>query len=119
MQFLSIKKVSVGSCTYSKLLRCRSNSLDSDEDSVRRSSPGIVDQVCSEILIVEDSFNQSLLSGLLPKGKSFSGVSGGLSCWYTNATSLNNKIDVFRAECVDTNYSVRFVSETWFNQYNQ
>ena len=24
-------------------------------------------------------------------------------------------MDVFRAECVDTNYDVRFVSETWFN----
>ena len=112
--FFSIKKGSVGGVSYNDLVQCSSYSLDSDEDSVMRSSPEIVGQVCSEFLTVEDSLNRSLLLGV-PKGKSVSGFSGGLSCWYTNATSLNNKMDVFRAECVDTNYDVRFVSETWFN----
>jgi len=66
---------------------------------------------------IEDSQNQSLLR-LKPKGKSFSGVSGlSLSCWYTNATSLNSgKLNDLRAECIDTDYDIRFVTETWFNQ---
>ena len=82
-------------------------------------SPGNSDQVCLEVLSVEDSSNQSLLSGSISNGigKSVSGVSNSLSCWYTNATSLNNpdKLSELRSECLDTNYDIRFVSETWFN----
>ena len=60
--------------------------------------------------------SRSLLSGLTNNGKSVSGVSSGLSCWYTNATSLNKeKLNELRAECLDTNYDIRFVTETWFN----
>ena len=72
--------------------------------------------MCSDTLEVEQSHDQSIL-GLIPKGKSVSGVSGNLSCWYTNATSLNStKLDDLRAECLDTDYDIRFVTETWFNK---
>ena len=70
-----------------------------------------------EILAVESPIRSPLLS-IVPRntGKSFSRVLSGLSCWYTNATSLNSdKLDELRAECLDTNYDVRFVTETWFN----
>jgi len=68
-----------------------------------------------ERMEIEKSLDQSLI--LRPnKGKSESGVSSGLSCWYTNATSLTpEKLDELRAECIDTSYDVRFVTETWFN----
>ncbi len=88
--------------------------LDSEEVNVVRSLPELCDPVCSEILEMEESLNRSRLFGL-PNGKSVSGVLGGLSCWYTNASSLNYKLGELESECVDTNYDVRFVSETWFN----
>ena len=112
--FLSIKKGYVGGGTYSELLRCCSYSLDSDEDEVFRTSPRVVDQVCTEVLDIEGSLNCSLLSEIRPKGKSVSGVSFELSCWYTNAGALSSrKLDEIRSECIDTHYDVRFVSETW------
>ena len=81
-----------------------------------RSVPGSDNRVCMAALDIEESQNQSLL-GILPIGKSLSGVSGRLSCWYTNVTSLNSeKLNDLRAECLDTDYDIRFVSETWFNK---
>ena len=69
-----------------------------------------------EVSNIEGPHNLSLLR-LPPTGKSSSGVSRSLSCWYTNATSLNSgKLNDLRAECIDTDYDVRFVSETWFNK---
>ena len=92
--------------------------LDLNEEEGVRSSPGCSDRVCLECLNVEESPNQSLILELIPEssGKFVSGVSRSLSCWYTNALSLNTeKLSDIRAECLNTNYDVRFVSETWFN----
>ncbi len=85
------------------------------EVSVVRSSPMLKEATGFERMEIEKSLDQSLI--LRPnKGKSESGVSSGLSCWYTNATSLTpEKLDELRAECIDTSYDVRFVTETWFN----
>ena len=95
---------------------CSFLSQESEEDNVFRSEPGNTDQMCIETEILDTSPNRSLLSGLPQNGKSVSGVSGGLTCWYTNATSLNKeKLNELRAECLDTDYDIRFVSETWFN----
>ena len=86
--------------------------LDSDEGEVSRSVTVSSDQVCSEVLEIEGSHNQSTLT-VLPRGKSLSRASGGLSCWYTNATSLNpSKLNDIRAECIDTDFDIRFVTET-------
>ena len=38
-----------------------------------------------------------------------------LNCWYTNATSLNNKMSIFKAEVAMDQPDVIFISETWFN----
>ena len=91
--------------------------LDLEEDNVCRSASGSSDRMCTSVMDIEDSHDQSLLR-LTPKGKSISGVSNtSLSCWYTNATSLNTgKLNDLRAECIDTDYDIRFVTETWFNQ---
>ncbi len=38
-------------------------------------------------------------------------------CWYTNATSLNKKFDVFKTELAHQDYpDLRFVTETWFKE---
>jgi hypothetical protein len=115
IQFLSIKKVCAGSGTFVDSEQCSLISLDSEEEDVIRSSPGLTDHVCTEVLTIEESSDRSLLSGLTPKGKSVSEVSGGLSCWYTNAGALHSKMGDFESECINTDYDVRFVSETWFN----
>ena len=40
-----------------------------------------------------------------------------LSCWYTNATSLNSdKLDELRILCDNTEPDILFVTETWFNE---
>ena len=116
--FLHNKKGFVGSDTNGKRVQCSSISLDFEEDEVVRSSPELSDQLCSEVETLEEFSNQSLLLELIPEGsgKFVSGVSRSLSCWYTNATSLNTeKLSEIRAECINTNYDIRFVSETWFN----
>ena len=42
-----------------------------------------------------------------------------LKCWYTNATSLNNKWDQFKSEIILDSYpDLIFVTETWFNDYS-
>ena len=39
-----------------------------------------------------------------------------LRCWYTNATSLENKWDQFKAELLEKNQPhLVFVTETWFS----
>ena len=48
--------------------------LDLEEDNVFRSVSGSSDRMCSSIMEIEDSHNQSLLR-LTSKGKSVSGVS--------------------------------------------
>ena len=113
-QFYINKLSSVGGGSMVEHEQSGLSLLDSEEDNVVRSLPELCDPVCSEILEMEESLNRSRLFGL-PNGKSVSGVMGGLSCWYTNASSLNNKLGELESECVDTNYDVRFVSETWFN----
>ena len=93
---------------------CSLYSLDSIEAPVVSSSP-MSDGVCFEIIEIEKSPNQSLLLRS-NNSKPVSEGSSGLKCWYTNATSLTSeKLDELRAECVDTAYDVRFVTETWFN----
>ncbi len=43
--------------------------------------------------------------------------SSSLRCWYTNATSLNNKFDVFKTELAHQDYpDLVFVTETWFKE---
>ena len=92
---------------------CGLDSLDSMDVSVIRSSLMLNEAVCFDRLEIERSPNQSLLFG---SNKAVYEESSGLSCWYTNATSLTpGKLDELRAECIDTAYDVRFVSETWFN----
>jgi hypothetical protein len=116
--FLNNKKGFVGSDTFGNCVQCSSEPLDFEEDEVVRSSPELSDRVCTEVLTMEESSNQSLLSELITEGsgKFVSGVSRSLSCWYTNATSLNTeKLSEIRAECININYDIRFVSETWFN----
>ena len=39
-----------------------------------------------------------------------------LNCWYTNATSLNNKMSYFHAEIMLCKPDVIFVAETWFTE---
>ena len=40
-----------------------------------------------------------------------------LSCWYTNATSLNtDKLDELRIICANTEPDILFTTETWFNE---
>ena len=91
--------------------------LSSENENVVRSSQQQFILPSYEILAVESPIRSPLLS-IVPRNtsKSISRVLSGLSCWYTNATSLNSdKLDELRAECLDTNYHVRFVTETWFN----
>ena len=39
-----------------------------------------------------------------------------LKCFYTNATSLNNKWDEFNAKIIELNYPhIICITETWFN----
>ena len=38
-----------------------------------------------------------------------------ISCWYTNATSLNNKINEISAICSTSKIDLMFISETWFD----
>lgn len=38
---------------------------------------------------------------------------GRLSCWYTNATSLKNKLDLLKSK--NNDYDVLMVTETWLN----
>ena len=42
------------------------------------------------------------------------GKYGRLSCWYTNATSLKNKLDLVAAKNAD--YDVLMITETWLNE---
>ena len=40
--------------------------------------------------------------------------SKGLNFWYTNVTSLSNKIDELRILVADESFDVMMISETWF-----
>ncbi len=43
--------------------------------------------------------------------------SSSLRCWYTNATFLNNKFDIFKTELAHQDYlDLVFVTETWFKE---
>ena len=37
-----------------------------------------------------------------------------LKCWYSNVTSLNNKLDLFSVELYTNCVDVAFITETWW-----
>lgn len=96
-----------------------SRSVNVNKTSVNTSNDKILDEIVSGgAQISFDLGAKTLLKNKSPKvWKEKANLSEDyLSCWYTNATSLNNKFDEFIEEINTSNSQVVFVCETWWTE---
>ena len=118
--FLSIKDCSDGSLDTS-MCEVENSSFESEKDTIFRSSP-----VCAtfheSVGLALNSPDRSRINLLSTNTDNTSIISKDLnesclSCWYTNATSLNSdKLDELRIVCANTEPDILFITETWFNE---